>query len=70
MNGGQTPPAGADNQRNGSDLGTTDGQRDRFGYLSEQWQQHQRTLGAALGDDLAAFNRLVRDRNVPAVVVK
>ena len=53
-----------------SHVGTTDGQRDRFGDLSEQWQQHQRTAGALLGDELAAFNRLVRDRNVPAVVVK
>jgi hypothetical protein len=54
----------------GSDLGTTDGQRDRLGDLSEQWQQQQRTVTAVLGDELAAFNRLVRDRNVPAVVVK
>jgi photosystem II stability/assembly factor-like uncharacterized protein len=53
-----------------SDVGTTDGQRDRFGDLSEQWQQQQRTVSAVLGDELAAFNRLVRDRNVPAVVVK
>jgi hypothetical protein len=53
-----------------SDLGTTDGQRDRLGDLSEQWQQQQRALTAALGDELGAFNRLVRDRNVPAVVVK
>ena len=44
-----------------SDLGTTDGQRDRLGDLSEQWQQQQRALTAALGDELGAFNRLVRD---------
>jgi hypothetical protein len=53
-----------------SDVGTTDGQRDRLGDLSEQWQLQQRTVTAVLGDELAAFNRLVRDRNVPAVVVK
>jgi len=53
-----------------SDLGSTDGQRDRLGDLSEQWQQQQRAVTAALGEDLAAFNRLVRERNVPAVVVK
>ena len=53
-----------------SDQGTTDGQRDRLGDLSEQWQTHQRTAAAVLGDELAGFNRLVRDRNVPAVVVK
>jgi len=54
----------------GSDAGPTDGQRDRFGDLSEQWAQQQRTASALFGDDLNAFNRLVRDRNVPAVVVK
>ena len=53
-----------------SHVGTTDGQRDRFGDLSEQWQLHQRTAGALLGDEVAAFNRLIRDRNVPAVVLK
>jgi photosystem II stability/assembly factor-like uncharacterized protein len=54
----------------GSDVGTTDGQRDRLADLSEQWAQHQRTATSLLGDELSAFNRLVRDRNVPAVVVK
>jgi hypothetical protein len=54
----------------GSNLGTTDGQRDRLGDLSEQWQRHQRTAAGLFGDELAAFNRLVRDRNVPAVVLK
>lgn len=54
----------------GSDVGTTDGQRDRFGDLSEQWQRQQNAVNTAFGADLAAFNRLVRDRNVPAVVVK
>jgi photosystem II stability/assembly factor-like uncharacterized protein len=54
----------------GSNLGVTDGQRDRFGDLAEQWARHQRTATTLLGDELTAFNRLVRDRNVPAVVVK
>jgi hypothetical protein len=53
-----------------SDQGTTDGQRDRLGDLSERWQTHQRAAAAVLGDELAGFNRLVRDRNVPAIVVK
>jgi len=53
-----------------SDQGTTDGQRDRLGDLSEQWQTHQRTATSLFGDELTAFNRLVRERNVPAVVVK
>jgi hypothetical protein len=54
----------------GSNTGPTDGQRDRLGDLSEQWAQQQRVAAALFGDDLNAFNRLVRDRNVPAVVVK
>jgi hypothetical protein len=54
----------------GSDLGTTDGQLARFGDLSEQWQRQQRTVDTLFGDELQAFNRLVRDRNVPAIVVK
>jgi photosystem II stability/assembly factor-like uncharacterized protein len=54
----------------GSDVGTTDGQLARFGDLSEQWQRQQRTAETLFGDELQAFNRLVRDRNVPAIVVK
>jgi hypothetical protein len=52
-----------------STVGPTDGQRERFADLSAQWQTHQATLRAALDQDLAAFNRLVRERNVGAVVV-
>jgi hypothetical protein len=53
-----------------SDHGTTDGQQGRLAALGEDWARQQRTAGALLGDDLAAFNRLVRERNVPAVVAK
>ena len=54
----------------GSDAGPTDGQLDRLGDLSEQWQRHRATLRTTLDDDLGAFNRLVRARNVPAVIVR
>jgi photosystem II stability/assembly factor-like uncharacterized protein len=54
----------------GSDTGTTDGQQARLGALGEEWSRQQRAAAALFGDELAAFNRLVRDRNVPAVVVK
>jgi photosystem II stability/assembly factor-like uncharacterized protein len=53
-----------------SDMGTTNGQLDRLGDLSEQWQRQRATLRTTLEDDLAAFNRLVRARNVPAVIVR
>ncbi|HUU36546.1 MAG TPA: hypothetical protein VMW48_20915, partial [Vicinamibacterales bacterium] len=54
----------------GSDAGITDGQQARLAALSEEWARQQRTAGTLFGDEVAAFNRLVRDRNVPAVVVK
>ena len=53
-----------------SDAGTTNGQLDRLGDLSEQWQRHRTTLRATLDGDLAEFNKLVRARNVPAVIVR
>ena len=54
----------------GSDAGITDGQQARLAALSEDWARQQRVAGQLFGDEVAAFNRLVRDRNVPAVVVK
>lgn len=54
----------------GSDLGPTDGQRDRLGDLLERWSVQEQALATALGDELAAFNELVRARNVPAVTVR
>ncbi|MFN8059085.1 MAG: hypothetical protein U0Q12_07955 [Vicinamibacterales bacterium] len=52
-----------------SDAGVTDGQRARFADISKEWQTQQSALGAALDDDLGAFNRLVRERNIPAITV-
>jgi hypothetical protein len=53
-----------------STLGPTDGQRDRLADLSKQWLEQQAALGEALEKDLAAFNQLVRERDVPAVIVR
>jgi hypothetical protein len=50
--------------------GTTDGQLGRLGDLSEQWQKHRGSLRTILETDLEGFNRLVRARNVPAVIVR
>jgi hypothetical protein len=52
-----------------STLGPTDGQRDRLADLSKQWHTHQTALAAALDKDLSAFNRLVRERPAPAILV-
>ena len=53
----------------GSEVGVTNGQRDRLADLSAQWQPHRAKVDAVLGADLAAFNQLVRQQNVPAMVV-
>ena len=53
----------------GSDVGVTNGQRARLADLSAQWTRHRATLDALLGTEVAAFNQLARERNVPAVVV-
>jgi photosystem II stability/assembly factor-like uncharacterized protein len=53
-----------------SSVGTTDGQLGRFGDLSEQWQRQRTALRTTLEGDLEAFNKLVRARNVPAVIVR
>ena len=52
-----------------SHVGITDGQQARLADLSERWQAQQKALGAALGDGVDEFNRLVRGRNIPPVVV-
>ena len=53
-----------------SSVGTTDGQLDRLGDLSEQWQKQRSALRTTLEGDLEGFNKLVRARNVPAVIVR
>jgi len=54
----------------GSDEGATNGQRDRLAELNAQWQPLRAQAETVLGADLAAFNQLVKDQNVPAVVVQ
>ena len=57
------------NAVDGADAGVTDGQRRRYADLSAQWARLRSTLDSLLGPELAAFNALVKDRGVPAVVV-
>jgi hypothetical protein len=45
------------------------GARERLADLSAQWSQHKATLDGILGEELAAFNALVREKGVPAVIV-
>jgi hypothetical protein len=53
-----------------SHVGITDGQQARLADLSERWQAQQKALSSALGDAVDEFNRLVRARNIPPVVVR
>jgi hypothetical protein len=51
-----------------SDVGPTSGQRARLADLSVEWARHRATLDAVLGQEVNAFNQLVRERNIPAIV--
>ena len=52
-----------------SQVGPTEGQRQRFADLSRQWATHRTAVDAVLGAEVTAFNQLVRERNIPAVGV-
>ncbi len=47
----------------------TDGARQMFADLSEQWTRHRSELERLLGSELDGFNRIVREHDVPAIVV-
>jgi hypothetical protein len=51
------------------ETGVTDGARQRLADLSAEWARHRAALATALGDELGAFNTLVLEAGVPAVVV-
>ena len=53
----------------GTEPPLTGGQRQRFADLQSEWARHKATVDQVLGADLAAFNRLVGEKNVPAVVL-
>jgi hypothetical protein len=53
----------------GSEGLVTQGQRDRFADLSEQWEQQRAKAEQVLGAELEAFNALVREKGVPTVLV-
>jgi len=53
----------------GSDVGPTEGQRLRLADLSKEWQEQNRDLRTLVEEDLGALNRMVREHNIPAVVL-
>ncbi|MFP3939628.1 MAG: glycosyl hydrolase, partial [Thermoanaerobaculia bacterium] len=53
----------------GSGPPVTEGARTRFTALREQWEERRAALREILDEDVAAFNALVEEHRVPAVVV-
>lgn len=45
------------------------GAKARFNDLQTEWQEHEATLQQILNEDVPAFNTLVRDQAIPAVVL-
>jgi len=52
----------------GAEGRVTDGARELLADLSQIWERHRATLDQLLGEELDAFNALVREQGVPAVV--
>jgi hypothetical protein len=52
-----------------SEEGLIEGAKDRFSDLMAQWTEKRAALDALLGPDLEAFNRLVRERGIPPVIL-
>ncbi len=48
----------------------TDGSREMFADLSEQWTRHRAELDVLLGPELDEFNRIVSEHGIPAVIVR
>ena len=46
----------------------TAGELQRLADLSEEWSEHRATLERLLGEELAAWNEIVRAREIPAVI--
>ncbi len=53
----------------GSEEGVIEGARDRFRDLMAIWSEKRAALDSLLGTDLDAFNALVREKGIPAVIV-
>ena len=64
------PPLHLPTERGGwGRLGTTQGARQRFADLQEEWAEQKTKLDDLLGEKMDAFNQLVRDEGVPAIDV-
>lgn len=53
----------------GSDPPLTQGQRDRYGDLSEEWHKHKKKLDSIINNEVTEFNRLYKKEGLPAVII-
>ncbi|MDH5316488.1 MAG: hypothetical protein OEW44_08400, partial [Gemmatimonadota bacterium] len=53
----------------GTEPPLTSGQKQRFADLQAEWARHKAAVDQVLGAELDSFNRLVGEKNVPAVVL-
>lgn len=53
----------------GSEEGVIEGAKERFGDLMVQWHEKKAALDSLLGTELDAFNKLVREKGIPVVIL-
>ena len=53
----------------GSDPPLTQGQRDRYGDLSEEWYKHKKKLDSIINNEVTEFNRVYKEEGLPAVII-
>jgi len=54
----------------GSGPVVSEGSKDRFDDLMKQWKEKQSEYNALVSDQVGQFNRLYRDMDIPAVIIK
>ena len=47
----------------------TQGQRNRYGDLSEEWYKHKKKLDSIINNEVTEFNRLYKKEGLPAVII-
>ena len=47
----------------------TQGQRNRYGDLSEEWHKHKKKLDSIINNEVTEFNRLYKKEGLPAVII-
>ena len=53
-----------------SDPPITQGQKDRFGDLSEEWYQYKNKLNSIMNNEVNEFNRLYKKEDLPIIIIE